>query len=78
MKKPHKHHYEFSFRKGNYRDVSDTLSNMYPKLFMGSGIFLLDGSYDVGFTCTAAQARNISRYIARNLPKAKMVRIKLT
>jgi len=74
MKKPRKYHYEFSFRKGNYQDVAGVLSDMYPKLFSGSGIFLLNGSYDVGFICTAAQARNISRYIARNLPKAKMVR----
>jgi hypothetical protein len=78
MKKPRKYHYGFYFRKGNYRDVADTLSDMYPKLFAGSGIFLLNGSYDVGFVCTAVQARNISRYIARNLPKAKMVRTELT
>jgi hypothetical protein len=77
MSKPRKYHYEFSFRNGFYQDVAATLSEAYPKLYEGSGVCLIDGSYDIGFICTAAQARNISRYIANNLPKAEMMRTEL-
>lgn len=69
-----KYHYSFSFKRGNYFNTSRTLEDMYPKLFCGSGTCLFDGDYDVSFICTPAQARNIRRYINRNLPKAKMYR----
>jgi hypothetical protein len=77
MKKPRKYHYEFSFRKGFYQDVVATLSEAYPNLYEGSGICLIDGSYDIGFICTAEEARNISRYIERNLPEASVSRTEL-
>ena len=77
MNKPRKYHYNFCFKRGNYRDVCGELAERYSKFFSGSGVFLLDGSFDVSFICTSGQANNISRYIRRNLPKAAMSRMEV-
>jgi hypothetical protein len=66
--KTKKYYYSYLFKKGDYIDVSSTLENKFPKHFTGSGTSLLDGSYDVGFLCSAEQAQKITQYIKRNFP----------
>ena len=58
--------YSFSFKKGNYFEVSHALEDKFPKHFMGSGTSLMDSSFDISFNCSAEQAQKITRYIKRN------------
>jgi len=68
--KTKKNYYSFLFKSGDYFRTSRMLEDKYPTLFWGCGCG--KNGYDVGFHCTAAQVRQISNYISRNLPKAKM------
>jgi hypothetical protein len=64
--KPRQYDYFFLFKKGNYSEVSSTLGNKFSKYFSGSGMSLLDGAFDISFTCSAEQAQKITQYIKRN------------
>jgi hypothetical protein len=72
--KARKYHYNFNFKRGNYFSVSHELEEKFPRLFSGSGLCLSNGAFDVGFICTAADARKIRRHITRNHPRAKVTR----
>ena len=72
--KARNYHYNFSFRRGDYFSVSHELEEKFPKFFSGSGLYLSNGAFDVGFICTATDARKIRRHIAGNHPCAKVTR----
>jgi len=69
-KKSKIYQYSFFFKKGDYLGVSSTLQSKFSKYFTGSGMSLLDGAYDISFSCSPEQAQKITRYIKQNLPWA--------
>lgn len=75
--KARKYHYSFYFKRGDYFEVSRGLEKKFPRLFSGSGISLFNGSFDVGFICTAADARKIRRHVASSHPRAVVTRSEL-
>lgn len=57
--KPKKYHYTFTYKKGNYFQVSRGLEKRYAKYLAGSGTMLDFSQFDVSFICTAKQYKNI-------------------
>ena len=66
-KKTTKYHYYLNYRRGDYFEISDDLSDKYGNIVWGSGCGV--NGFDIHLFCTPKQYKSIVAYARRNYGK---------